>query len=134
MVKKETTYPGIFGGIQRLLRTLEANKDELPQLEPFRIKLTGLLSQVLEVNQQQVALKASKQEASKQLRRLTREGQLLSTVVLTAVKEHYGSREEKIAEFGLQPFRGRKVKLVPEEPASPDAPPVEPAAAARPDR
>lgn len=38
------------------------------------------------------------------------EGQRLASVVRSAVKEHYGVREEKLAEFGMQPFRGRKPK------------------------
>ena len=108
---------------------LEANKDELAHMEPFRIKLTGLLSEAFEVHRQQAALTASKQETSKRLRQLTLDGQRLGTVVLAAIKEHYGIREEKIAEFGMQPFRGRKVKPVPEEPEPPDPLPVKPAAA-----
>ena len=107
---RETTYRGMWGDWQGLLTKLEANKDELPQLEPFRIKLGGILAQALGINQQQEAMKASKQEASKQLRKLASEGNRLAALARAAVKEHYGIREEKIAEFGLQPFRGRKAK------------------------
>lgn len=28
-----------------------------------------------------------------------------------SVKEHYGPKAEKLTEFGVQPFRGRKLKL-----------------------
>ncbi len=108
---RETTYRGMWGDWHGLLTKLEANKEELPQLEPFRIKLGGILTQALGINQQQEAMKASKQEASKQLRKLASEGSRLATLARVAIKEHYGIREEKIAEFGLQPFRGRKVKL-----------------------
>jgi len=74
------------------------------------------------------AVRAGKQEASKQLRLLTSDSLRLASVVFAAVKEHYGSREEKIAEFGLQPFRGRKVKPAPEEPELPELPlPAQPA-------
>ena len=118
---RETTYAGILGDLQRLMGVIEANKAELPQLEPFWIKLEGVLTQALGVSQQQAALKAAKQEASKQMRRLTSEGQRLANVIRTAVKEHYGIREEKIAEFGLQPFRGRKVGLTKKR--KPSAPP-----------
>ncbi|HEX7180533.1 MAG TPA: hypothetical protein VF756_01725 [Thermoanaerobaculia bacterium] len=125
---RETTYAGILGDLQRLMGVIEANKAELPQLEPFWIKLEGVLTQALGVSQQQAALKAAKQEASKQMRRLTSEGQRLANVIRTAVKEHYGIREEKIAEFGLQPFRGRKVRLTkkPKPSAPPDGGPAGP--------
>lgn len=119
---RETKYVGIVGDLQRLSGALEANREELPQLEPFRQKLAGILAQVLEVLQQQAALKVTKQESSKRLRRLLGEGQRLGSVVRTVVKEHYGIREEKVVEFGLQPFRGRKVKAVTEKPA-PTLPP-----------
>jgi hypothetical protein len=123
---RETKYTGIVGDLQSLAVAMEANQGELPQMEPFRLKLAGILAQVLEVSQQQAVLKVSKQEMSKRLRRLLTEGQRLANVVRTAVKEHYGVREEKVAEFGVQPFRGRKAKRAPEEPAPPPAGPEEP--------
>ena len=128
MARKERTYLGIIGLLQRLLMALEANKSELPHLEGFRTKLAAMLSQILDLSHQQSSLRASKQEASKQLRQLTEDGQKLASVVFAAVKEHYGNREEKIAEFGLQPFRGRKVKPEQEEPELPELPlPAQPA-------
>lgn len=129
---KQTTYRGMWGDWQGLLIKLDANKNELPQLEPFRLKLGAILTQALGINQQQDAMRASKQEASKQLRKLAAEGNRLAALARAAVKEHYGIREEKIAEFGLQPFRGRKVKLAakatgpkapaPEKPETPALP------------
>jgi hypothetical protein len=116
---RETKYTGIMGDLQRLSVTMDANKEELPHLEPFRLKLGGILTSVLEVSQEQFALKARKQETSKRLRNLFTEGQRLANVVRAAVKEHYGVREEKVAEFGVQPFRGRKSKAAPEKPAPP---------------
>jgi len=110
--------------------TMEANKDLLPDLEPLRLKFTGIVTQTLEVRKQQVALQASKQASSKQFQKLLTEGKAMADVLRTAVKSHFGPREEKIAEFGLQPFRGRKVKAAPEKPA-PTTPPA-PAGTAEP--
>jgi septal ring-binding cell division protein DamX len=98
---------------------MEANKELLPQLEPFRLKLGGILTQALDAGKQQAALKASKQESSKQFRRLLTDGQRVANVIRTAVKDHFGPREEKVAEFGLQPFRGRKVKAATPAPTTP---------------
>ncbi|HEX7183861.1 MAG TPA: hypothetical protein VF756_18675 [Thermoanaerobaculia bacterium] len=41
-----------------------------------------------------------------------------------AVKQRYGSRSEKLAEFRMQPFRGvkRNGKTAPEEPSEPTEP------------
>ncbi|HEY2289055.1 MAG TPA: hypothetical protein VGM86_00015 [Thermoanaerobaculia bacterium] len=35
---------------------------------------------------------------------------------LTRTREHYGVRSEKLAELGIQPFRGRPRKAKPEAP------------------
>ena len=120
---RETKYTGILGDLQRLAVSMEANREELPQMEPFRLKLVEILNRILEVLQQQASLKVGKQEMSKELRKLFTDGQRLATVVRTAVKEHYGVREEKVVEFGVQPFRGRKVKPAPEAPPPPPPPP-----------
>ena len=130
MAARETRNLGILGDLQNLSVTMEANKEQLPQMEPFRLKLSGIVTQTLETGKQQAALRASKQEMSKQLRRLLVDGQRLADVVRTAVRDHFGPREEKIAEFGLQPFRGRKVKPA-VEPPTPTTPPA-PAGSASP--
>ena len=128
---RETTYAGILGFLQRLNVTMEANKEQLPQLEPYRLKLGAIVTRALGLSQDQAALKASRQEASKQFRQLLVDGQRVADVVRTAVRDHFGPREEKIAEFGLQPFRGRKVKAATEKPTpnTPNPPTTPPAPA-----
>ena len=121
---KQTTYTGMIGDWQRLLETLTANSAEFPQIEPFRVKLGAMLAQALDVAQRQANLKAEKQGLSKQLQQLTTDGQRLATAVRVLLKEHYGVRDEKLAAFGLQPFRGRTRK-----PASTPEPTPEPPAA-----
>ena len=44
-MSRETTYAGMVGDWQKLLVTLEANIAEIPQLEPFRAKLAGMVTQ-----------------------------------------------------------------------------------------
>ena len=48
------------------------------------------------------------QNSTQQLTTMANEGQRLAALLRLAVREHYGIRSEKLAEFGLQPFRGRK--------------------------
>ncbi len=116
---RERTYRGSWGTWQDLLAKLEPNIGQLPQLEPFRVKLVAILAQVLGISHQQDAMRASKQEASKQLRKLVTEGNRTAALMRAAIKEHYGPTEEKIAEFGLQPFRGRKASADSETPTLP---------------
>lgn len=105
---KETTYQGKRGFWQRLCTALQANNGELGHLEVQRANLMALYDQIHGLVQQQGELTAQKQELSKQIRVMVEEGERLATVLRFAVKQHYGIRAEKLAEFGLQPFRGRK--------------------------
>ena len=113
---KETTYAGMRGDWQNLGVTVSSNPD-LAYLEAQRTRLLDLFNQSGDILQKQGALIAAKQETSKELRSVMTEGQRLANVLRAAIKSHYGIRSEKLAEFGVQPFRGRrKVTPEPEEP------------------
>jgi ABC-type transporter Mla subunit MlaD len=120
----ETTYAGKLGELQRFTAALTANKAELPHLEGTITRLESLLNQAQQAAAQQKALAASKQETSKLLKAALTEGKRLSTGLATLLKEFYGTRSEKLAEYGLQPFRGRKRKETPEVPEPPKEPEV----------
>jgi hypothetical protein len=119
---RETRSAGIMGELQRLSVTMEANKDLLPNLEPFRLKLTGIVVQIFEIAKQQAAHKAGKQETAKQLRTLLTQGNRVADLVRTGVRDHFGPEDEKVAEFGVQPFRGLKTKSKTPAPAPESTP------------
>jgi len=118
---KETTYAGMLGDWRRLLEPLKANAADLPHLDAPRAKLEALLAQAVGLGQEQAARTAAKQDLSQQLKSVVAEGQRLATLLRSAVKEHYGIRSEKLAEFSVQPFRGRvrKAKVAPEGSGAP---------------
>ncbi len=115
-MSKETTQKGKLGDLQRLLSSLTANAAELPHLEATRLRFAELLTQAQEAFDRQGVHKAAKQEASRELRTAITESERLETILLLGVKQHFGIRAEKLAEFGLQPFRGLKTKPADEEP------------------
>jgi hypothetical protein len=108
--KKETTDAGVLGALQRFHVKLEANSADLAHLEVPRAQLTALLTRVDELSKQQGAMRAGKQEASQEFRTLISDGQRLGSGLRKMVTIHYGPRSEKLTEFDLQPFRGRKAK------------------------
>lgn len=124
-MSQETTHAGMQGDWKRLMTAIGANVAELGHLEAPRVKLGGILAQAEELNKQHKALTASKQEVSRQFRQLMAEGQRLANAMRTMLREHYGIRAEKLAEFGLQPFRGRNRKAKP-EPSEPTPTPTDP--------
>jgi hypothetical protein len=116
---KETTNAGKLGRLQRLSTALNANGGDLPHLEGSRAQFAALLAQAQEAAMQQSALTASKQEASQKLKTFLVESGRLANVLQLAVKQHYGIRAEKLAEFGMQPFRGRSRKASPDPELTP---------------
>jgi hypothetical protein len=120
---RETTNAGKFGSMRRLSDAMAANQAEIQHLGVGQAKLEGLLTRAQEISQDQASRTAAKQEASKQLKILFTESERLATVLRLALKEHYGIRSEKLAEFGLQPFRGRPRKAKTEVPDPSQAPP-----------
>jgi hypothetical protein len=124
---RETTYSGILGSWQRTLNVLTANTGDLGHLETSRVKLEGIFQRAQEIAKEQAALTASRQEQSQQLKVLIQEGQRVMSVLRVSLKDHYGPRAEKLAEFGIQPFRGRKPKPAAEpEPGTEVPDPVTP--------
>jgi hypothetical protein len=121
----ETTYSGTLGDIQRFQTSLEGSVSEVPHLEAGRIALGDKLDLAQDLARQQAALIATKQELSRQLKTAITDVRLLATVVRKGVKQHFGSRSEKLAEFGLQPFRGRKSRTA--STPAPEMPPASPA-------
>ena len=97
-------------------KALEVNLAELPQLEVPLRKIDVVLTEMKGLSAQQASLTASKQEVTKRLQELNRKGQRLLTFVDAGVREHYGTRSEKLVEFGQQPFRSQpRLKLVGED-------------------
>jgi hypothetical protein len=105
--QRETTYAGKLGDWQRILATLAANAADLPHLEIPRVQLAAFLSQAVEIKQQQAASRAAKEAASLQLQTAIVDGQRLAALLRQAVRQHYGPRSPKLAEFNLKVFRGR---------------------------
>ncbi|HEX6898538.1 MAG TPA: hypothetical protein VF789_02450 [Thermoanaerobaculia bacterium] len=123
---REKTYNGVLGRWEKLNQMLEVNKDDLPALEASRQDLAKVLTQAMEAAKRQAVHTAGKQEASKELKGLIAEGERIATMLWQGLRIRYGIRSEKLAEFGLQPFRGRprKAKPTPEEPEPPPTTPT----------
>ncbi|MBW8875905.1 MAG: hypothetical protein JF614_13145 [Acidobacteria bacterium] len=131
-MSKETTDAGKKGDWGGLLATMAANSADLAHLEPLRAQLATQFDKAVDIGKQQAGLIANKQEMSKQLRAVITEGNRLATLLRSAIKQHYGIRAEKVAEFGVQPFRGRtrKAKTPGTPPPSTTPPPPVPAGTA----
>lgn len=111
-----------LGELQRFKDSLLANVDDLRSYEDTRLKFEALVSSAQGLTQQQAALTAAKQEASKQLQEELNEALRVATVLRFAIRELYGKDAEKLVEFGVKPFRGRPRKKKEPETPLPEAP------------
>jgi hypothetical protein len=107
-----------LGTLLRFITKLQENRTDFPHLDTAIAKLLNLVALIQEAAAQQAAHIAGKQEASRRQDEHLSAALRLLTVMRVSLKEHYGIRSEKLAEFGIQPFRGRsrKVKPVTENP------------------
>ena len=126
----ETTYKGKVEDWERLNERLTANAGDLAHLEKTRAQLQALMEQARGHAAAQAAQMAAKQEASQKLAEVIAEGTRLATLLRSSVRQHYGIRAEKLVEFGVKPFRGRKPKtsLKGKGKQSPAEPTAQPAA------
>jgi uncharacterized protein YydD (DUF2326 family) len=129
----ETTYKGKVEDWERLNERLTANAGELAHLEKTRAELQALMEQARGIAAAQAAQMAAKQEASQKLKDIIAEGTRVATLLRANVRQHYGMRAEKLVEFGVKPFRGRKSKTTVKGKAkqNPVEPTVQPAADAQ---
>ena len=115
-MSESNSYADVVTGWDLQITAVDRNRTDLPQAEVPREKLQGILTEIRDLSAEQSALTARKQEASKRIQELLVQGRKISTLIRTIVREHYGNRSEKLAEFNLQPFRGRPRKTQPSLP------------------
>jgi hypothetical protein len=115
---------------------LKANVTDLPHLDSHGVQLQAIVTEAQSVLSEQKVQTASKQDLSRQVDALLEQGTKLASFLRAGVKQHYGTRSEKLVEFDLLPFRGKTKAVKPQAPAvkpvvekpkiEAPAPPVEP--------
>jgi hypothetical protein len=108
MAKERVTFSTIVNGWIQLLTALAANAAEFTHLDGQRTRLQSMLDRARELLAQHDLHTAGKQQAAKDLAAVLAEGRKLATFLRAGVKDRYGNRNEKLVEFGFQPFRRRR--------------------------
>ncbi len=111
------THADSMKGWKHRLQALSDNSEEVLHLQTKREKLQGIYEGTLGALREQSTAKASKQEASRHLEALIAEGNKVDNFLCVGLREHYGNRNEKLAEFDIQPLRTRRpAKVLPPPP------------------
>ena len=104
---------------ERILAAMQANDADIAHLAGSRDKLQSHLEMAKELFRQQSSFAASKQQATSQLQQTLHDLAKLIHFLRFGFKEHYGTRSEKLVDYGVRPFRGK-----PRRAAAPPAPPA----------
>jgi hypothetical protein len=118
---KETREESL-GRWRHLTGAVEENASELQEIVGPARRLAGVLNEAGGIISQQAQFRANKQQASQRIQDLMSLGQKLATLVETGLRERYGNRSEKLAEFKIQPFRGGRRRVI--QPPPPEVPAV----------
>ena len=111
----ERRYMNRINGWAQVAAGVSSNPQGTEHLQPGAARLQGLHTRASELSVQQAALTTAKQEVTKELQQVLREGDALADFLRTGARAHFGPDSEKMIEFGMLPFRGRKT---PEEKAA----------------
>jgi hypothetical protein len=119
-------YMNTVNGWDRMDSAVTANNQQVPHLEINLPRLRDRAQRARNLYAQYAAMMAAKQEVWKELQQVLDEGDAEMKFLSAGVKAHYGKSNEKLVEFGVQPFRGIKRKRA-EKPTAPETPAVSPA-------
>lgn len=97
-------------------------------LESSHAKLQELLAEIEKLSRERDFHQAQKQEATRKINELLEKGRRQATLLRSTLKVNLGPKNEQLAAYGIQPFRGRKrsKKADGAPPASPETPDGEP--------
>jgi hypothetical protein len=80
----------------------------LPHLEYVRAKLVATEAEANQLVMERDYHQAQKQEATRKLQIALEDGRRTAHALRVGLRQHFGPTSEKLAAFGMQPFRGRK--------------------------
>lgn len=113
-----------FADLQRLSAALTANASDFEHMSGALNAFQDLVAQMQDAATQQALLTSAKQEATKRFQELLRSGRAQGALLRDAARVRYGRGSDKLAQFGVQPFRGRKTTLAAAPDPDPETPPV----------
>jgi uncharacterized protein YlxW (UPF0749 family) len=125
MNKRNQTQKSLQKRWETLLAGLEANRQELGHMEFARVHLTEQLKDLGAEQARRATLQAEVLKSTRTIRSHMRSGREFASRIANALRAHYGSRSDKLTEFGFKPDRRRRPPLgeentTPWKPTAPD--------------
>lgn len=102
-----TAFLSTTGVWENLAVTVDVNAAELGYLAEPRVQLLAILDAAKAASVRQAALLSQYQQATRDLEKLLSEGGDLATRIRNGIRMQYGTKAEKLTEFGMNPRRKR---------------------------
>jgi hypothetical protein len=118
MSERKQTRSAVQRRWELLLAGLEANRQELGHMEFARVHLSEQLKDLGAEQARRATLQAEVLKSTRTIRSHLRSGREFASRIANALRAHYGSRSDKLVEFGFKPD-GRRRPPVGEENATP---------------
>ena len=104
----EQSLAGILSTWDQLLAAVEANQEDLPHVEPWRVQLEASLTDLRALHARRATLHAEMCQSTQDLQDFLALGKDLAARVRYGVRAQYGFRSDKLIEFGMKPSRKGK--------------------------
>jgi hypothetical protein len=104
----ETSWAGLMSAWGRLLAAVDANREDLLQVEAFRVQLEASLTDLRILHARRATLQREMLVRTQELKVLTAQGRDLAVRIRDGVRSRYGFRSDKLLEFGMQPIPERR--------------------------
>jgi hypothetical protein len=114
----------------RLLAAVEANREDLPQVEALHVELEASLTDLRILHARRATLQREMLVRTQELKILAAQGRDLAVRIRYVIRARYGFRSDKLLEFGIKPIPERRPRhrrsppdrLETEAPRNPTAP------------
>ena len=103
-------YMNRVNGWEKIDTAMTANDPEVSHLGFKLPALRDKSQRMRSLYAQHAALSAARQVITQEMQQLIEEGDQIFRMLREALKEHYGKRNEKLVEFGVEPLRTPAVK------------------------
>ena len=114
---EEAQYMHSVNGWEKMDTAVVANRQQVGHLESSLEELRALGQTARNLYAQHAALTATKQQIWKELQGVIQNGNAILKFLREGVRAQYGKDNDKLIEFGVQPFRGITRKPVAKPPA-----------------
>jgi hypothetical protein len=104
---------------QQMITAISVNAADLLPLEALRQELSTTLAEFQDLSSKEMASRSERQQWTQKRQETLAIGMALASRLRSGLKLAYGSKTEKLVEFGIKPFRPRKSKANDPQPEAP---------------